>query len=75
MGARLKFWQRSRVSKKWSRDEAVEIQPARNPGILNSPHTSLRRNGLVEGHSPLIMLDDPSHILQIKGADGKLEKT
>ena len=23
MGARLKFWQRSRVPKKWSRDEAV----------------------------------------------------
>ena len=22
-----------------------------NPGILNSPHTSVRRNGLVEGHT------------------------
>ena len=51
MGARLKFWRRSRVPKKGSRDEAVEIPPARKPGILNSPHTSVRGNGLVEGHA------------------------
>ena len=31
MGARLKFGQRSRVPKKGSRDEAVEIPPARKP--------------------------------------------
>ena len=42
MGARLKFWWRSRVPKKGSRDEAVEI-------ILNSPITSVRGNGLFEG--------------------------
>ena len=50
-----------------------------NPGILNSPHTSVRRNGLVEGHTYV------SHVRSmmilriyfpiIKGADGKLEKT
>ena len=51
VGARLKFWRRSRVPKKGSRDKAVEIPPARNPGILNSRHTSVRRNGLVEGHT------------------------
>ena len=51
MGARSKFWQQSRVPKKGSREEVVEIPPARNPGILNSPHTSVRRNGLVEGHT------------------------
>ena len=50
-GARLKFWRWSRVPKKGSRDEAVEIPPARKPGILNSPHTSVRGNGLVEGHT------------------------
>ena len=38
MGATLKFWQRSRVPKKGSRDEAVEIPPARKPGILSSLH-------------------------------------
>ena len=31
VGARLKFGQRSRVPKKGSRDEAVEIPPARKP--------------------------------------------
>ena len=31
VGARLKFWRRSRVPKKGSRDEAVEIPPARKP--------------------------------------------
>ena len=31
VGARLKFWQRSRVPKKWSSDEAFEIPPARKP--------------------------------------------
>ena len=51
MGARLKFWRRSRVPKKARMDEAVEIPPARKPGILNSPHTSVRGNGLVEGHT------------------------
>ena len=41
MGARLKFWRRSRVPKKGTGDEAVEIPP----------HTSVRRNGLVEDHT------------------------
>ena len=31
VGARLKFWRRSRVPKKGSRDEEVEIPPARKP--------------------------------------------
>ena len=31
VGARLKFWRRSRVPKKGSGDEAVEIPPARKP--------------------------------------------
>ena len=31
VGARLKFWRRSRVPKKGNRDEAVEIPPARKP--------------------------------------------
>ena len=31
VGARIKFWRRSRVPKKGSRDEAVEIPPARKP--------------------------------------------
>ena len=44
MGARLKFWWRSRVPKKRSRDEAVEIPPARK-------HTSVRKDALVEGHT------------------------
>ena len=51
MGARLTCWRRSCVPKKGSRDKAVEIPPARDPGILNSRHTSVRRNGLVEGHT------------------------
>ena len=51
MGARLKFWRRSRVPKKGTGDEAVEIPLPENPGILNSPHTSVRRNGLVEDHT------------------------
>ena len=33
MGARLKFWRRSRVPEKGSRDEAVEIPPARKPSL------------------------------------------
>ena len=31
VGARLKIWRRSRVPKKGSRDEVVEIPPARKP--------------------------------------------
>ena len=51
MGARLKFWRRSRVPKKGSRDEALKYRLPENPGIFNSPHTSVRGNGLVEGHT------------------------
>ena len=51
MGVRLKFWRQSRILKRGSRDEAVEIPLPENPGILNSLHTSVRRNGLVERHT------------------------
>ena len=39
MGARLKFWQRSRVPKKGSRDEAVNI--SRGLACENIPFSSL----------------------------------
>ena len=51
VGARLKFWRRSRVPKKGSRTKRLKYHLPENPGILNSPHTSVRRNGLVEGHT------------------------
>ena len=51
MGARLKFWRRSRVPKKGSRAKRLKYHLPENPGILNSPHTGVRRNGLVEGHT------------------------
>ena len=45
----------------WTR--RLKYRLPENPGILNSPHTSVRGNGLVEGHTYMsIMLDDPSHI-------------
>ena len=37
-----------------------------NPGILNSPHTSVRGNGLVEAIHISIMLDEPSHIFPMQ---------
>ena len=46
------------------------------PGILNSPHTSVQRNGLVEGYTCTyaIIADDPLHDLShiSKGANGRL---
>ena len=50
MGARLKFWRRSRVPKKGVGTRRLKYRLPENPGILNSPHTSVRRNGLVEDH-------------------------
>ena len=46
LGARLKFWQRSRVPKKESRDEAVEISrgfPALDSSAVKSYSTILQR--------------------------------
>ena len=42
MGARLKFWRRSRVPKKQSRDEAVEIFLAASP-LVTAPPSNLTR--------------------------------
>ena len=51
VGARLKFWRRSRVPKKGIGTRRLKYRLPENPGILNSPHTSVRGNGLVEGHT------------------------
>ena len=42
MGARLTFWRRSRVPKKRSRDEAVEIPLAASP-LVTAPPSNLTR--------------------------------
>ena len=39
-----------------------------NPGILNNPHTSVRRNGLSRAIHMSVMLDDPSHIFPNYGS-------
>ena len=64
VGARLKFWRRSRVPKKGSRDEAVEIPPARKPRYFEySAHQCAEKR---IGRGPYICQscskDDPSHI-------------
>ena len=51
VGARLKFWRRSRVPKKGVGTRRLKYRLPENPGILNGPHTSVRGNGLVEGHT------------------------
>ena len=51
VGARLKFWQQSRVPKKGVGTRRLKYRLPENPGILNSPHTSVQRNELVEGHT------------------------
>ena len=51
MDARLKFWPRSRVPKKRVGTRRLKYRLPENPGILNGPHTSVRGNGLVEGHT------------------------
>ena len=51
VGARLKFWRRSRVPKKGVGTRRLKYRLPENPGILNSPHTSVRGNGLVEGYT------------------------
>ena len=43
MGARLKFWQRSRVPKKGSRDEAVEIPLLAASPLVTAPPSNLTR--------------------------------
>ena len=42
VGARLKFWRRSRVPKKGSRDEAVEVFLAASP-LVTAPPSNLTR--------------------------------
>ena len=43
MGARLKFWRRSRVSKQGSRDEAVEILFLAASPLVTAPPSNLNR--------------------------------
>ena len=40
------MFQKKGVGTRWLKYRLPE-----NPGILNSPHISVRRNGLVEGHT------------------------
>ena len=47
----LKFWRRSRDPKKGVGTRRLKYRLPENPGILNSSHTSVRRNGLVEGYT------------------------
>ena len=52
MGARLKFWRRSRVPKKKGvGTRRLKYRLPENPCILNGPHTSVRGNRLVEGRT------------------------
>ena len=51
MGARLKFLRRSRGPKKGVGTRRLKYRLPENPGILNSSHTSVRGNRLVEGHT------------------------
>ena len=50
MGARLKFGG-AVFQKKGVGTRRLKYRLPENPGILNSPHTSVRVNGLVEGHT------------------------
>ena len=43
MGAKLKFWRRSRVSKQGSRDEAVEILFLAASSLVTAPLSNLTR--------------------------------
>ena len=45
-----------------------------NPGILNSPHTSVRGNGWSRAIHMSIMLDEPSHIFPNLGSRWQTEK-
>ena len=51
MGARLMFWLGAVFQKKGVGTRRLKYRLPENPGILNSPHTSVRGNGLVEGHT------------------------
>ena len=51
MGARLKFGGGAVFQKKGVGTRRLKYRLPENPGILNSPHTSVRGNGLVEGHT------------------------
>ena len=57
MGARLKFWRRSRVPKKGSRDEAVEIScgfAARDGSAVKSHSTIIITTALPPNLNPLL---------------------
>ena len=69
MGARLKFWRRSRVPKKGSRDEAVEIPPARKPRYFEYLRTPVcRETDWSRAIHMSIMLDEPSRIFPNLGS-------
>ena len=68
MGARLKFGGRALFQKKGVGTRRLKYCLPENPGIL-------KRIGQGPYIIMSIMLDDPSHIFPIKGADDKLEKT
>ena len=76
VGARFKFWRRSRVPKKGSRDEAIEIPPARKPRYFEwSAHQCA---GKRIGRGPYICQSCQMSLrvyFPIQGADGKLKKT
>ena len=48
---RLKFWRSSRDPKKGVGTRLLKYRLPENPGILNSPHTSVRGNWLIEGYT------------------------
>ena len=51
MGARLSFGGGAVFQKKEVGTRRLKYRLQENPGILNSPHPSLRRNGLVKGRT------------------------
>ena len=69
MGARSKFWRRSRVPKKGSRDEAVEIPPARKPRYFEYLRTPVcGETDWSRAIHMSIMLDEPSRIFPNLGS-------
>ena len=62
MGARLKFGGGAVFQKKGVGTRRLKYRLQENLGILNSPHTSVRGNGLVRTIHMSIMLDDPLYI-------------
>ena len=62
MGARLSFGGGAVFQKKEVGTRRLKYRLQENPGILNSPHTSVWRNGWSRAIHMSIMLDDPLHI-------------